>query len=354
LSTYPASHELLHRILKQVSRSFYLTLNVLPDGVRDQMGLSYLFARAADTIADTDLIDRAQRLKYLNTFRSQFQTESVDWEAVREIQTALAPHQKDSGESILLQRLEDCFRLYEEFSSDDRKRIRWLMEVLPQGMEMDLTRFQGDSSKQLTALSTLDELDKYTYYVAGCVGEFWTQMVCAHRPGMTRWNIDEMAPLGVRFGKGLQLTNVVKDIARDLRNGRCYVPETLLAERGLKPQDLLVVANLRRFQPVLSKLIALAMEHLDEGWIYTMSIPVSEIRQRLACIWPILLAGETLKRVAVAEDLLDPSVNVKVPRAVVYRMMAITTLTCANAFVATSYWNHLRNQLARPQPDSVL
>ena len=83
LSTHPASHELLHGILKQVSRSFYLTLNVLPDGVRDQMGLSYLFARAADTIADTDLIDRAQRLKYLNRFRNQFKTDAIDWQAVQ-------------------------------------------------------------------------------------------------------------------------------------------------------------------------------------------------------------------------------------------------------------------------------
>ena len=141
MSTHPASHELLHGILKQVSRSFYLTLNVLPDGVRDQMGLSYLFARAADTIADTDLIDRAQRLKYLNQFRNQFKTDAIDWKAVREIQTALVPHQKDSGESILLQRLEDCFKVYERFSSDDRQRIQWLMEVLPQGMEMDLTHF---------------------------------------------------------------------------------------------------------------------------------------------------------------------------------------------------------------------
>jgi farnesyl-diphosphate farnesyltransferase len=345
LSTYPASHELLHGILKQVSRSFYLTLNVLPDGVRDQMGLSYLFARAADTIADTDLIDRAQRLKYLNQFRKQFQSEAVDRHAVREIQIALLPHQKDSAESILLQRLEDCFRLYDEFSSDDRKRIQWLMDVLPRGMEMDLTRFHAGSSGQLTALSTLGELDQYTYYVAGCVGEFWTRMVCAHRPGMTRWDIDEMSAIGVRFGKGLQLTNIVKDIARDLRNGRCYVPETLLAEAGLKPADLLVEANLPRFRPVLGKLIALAMEHLDEGWTYTMSIPVSEIRQRLACIWPIVLAGETLKRVAAAEDLLNPAVNVKVPRSVVYRVMVITTLTCANAFVATSYWNHVRDQL---------
>jgi farnesyl-diphosphate farnesyltransferase len=345
LSTHPASPELLHGILKQVSRSFYLTLNVLPDGVRDQMGLSYLFARAADTIADTDLIDRAQRLKYLDQFSTQFRTDAIDWQAVRELQAALVPHQKDTGESILLQRLEDCFRLYEAFPPDDRERIQWLMKVLPQGMEMDLTRFQAESSGQPTALSTLEELDLYTYYVAGCVGEFWTGMVCAHRPGMERWNVDEMSAIGVRFGKGLQLTNIVKDIARDLHNGRCYVPESLLAEAGLKPADLLVEANLPRFRPVLNQLIALATEHLDEGWTYTMSIPVSEIRQRLACIWPILLAGETLKRVAVAEDLLNPAVNVKVPRSLVYRIMAITTLTCANAFVATSYWNHVRDQL---------
>ena len=46
-----------------------------------------------------------------------------------------------------------------------------------------------------------------------------------------------------------------------------------------------------------------------------------------------------------AQDLLNPAVNVKVPRSVVYRVMAITTLTCANAFVATAYWNHVREQI---------
>lgn len=345
LSTYSASHELLHGILKQVSRSFYLTLNVLPVGVRDQMGLSYLFARAADTIADTNLIDRAQRLEYLNQFRAQFTTAGVDWKAIREIQAALVPHQEDSAEGILLQRLEDCFKLYDQCSTGDRERIQWLMKVLPEGMEMDLTRFPGESSGQLTALSTLDELDQYTYYVAGCVGEFWTRMVCAHRVAMGRWNVAEMSPVGVRFGKGLQLTNILKDIARDLRIGRCYVPESLLKEAGLKPSDLLIEESLPKFKPVLNQLIMLAMEHLDEGWGYTMAIPVSEIRQRLACMWPILLAGETLKRVAVAPDLLNPAVNVKAPRSVVYRAMAITTLTCANGVIATSYWNHLKERV---------
>ena len=95
MSTDPITHELLHDILKQVSRSFYLTLNVLPVGVRDQMGLSYLFARAADTIADTDLLDRPQRLRYLNQFSAQFANAEIDWKAIQEIQAALVPHQKD-------------------------------------------------------------------------------------------------------------------------------------------------------------------------------------------------------------------------------------------------------------------
>ena len=235
MSTYPVSHELLHGILKQVSRSFYLTLNVLPDGVRDQMGLSYLFARAADTIADTDLIDRAQRLKYLSQFRGQFQSDTVDWHSVREIQTALVPHQKDSGESILLQRLEDCFRLYEGFSSDDRQRIQWLMDVLPQGMEMDLTHFHAEASGHLTAFSTLDELDRYTYYVAGCVGEFWTTICLRHAiPSPTA---DRVALFNnaVRFGKGLQLVNILRDLPRDLQQGRCYIPAQRLAKAGLHP-----------------------------------------------------------------------------------------------------------------------
>ncbi len=90
-------------------------------------------------------------------------------------------------------------------------------------------------SAGFTALHTLDELDQYTYYVAGCVGEFWTRMVCAHRPAMARWNVTRMSAIGVRFGKGLQLTNIVKDIARDLHRGRCYVPEPLLLEAGLTP-----------------------------------------------------------------------------------------------------------------------
>jgi farnesyl-diphosphate farnesyltransferase len=309
------------------------------------MGVAYLFARAADTIADTDLIGREERLRYLNQFRAQFATAGVQRKDVQAIQAALVSHQTDSAERVLLQRLDECLSIYDEFDPGDQERIRCLMGVLPDGMAMDLTRFPGESVEDLTALQTFDELDRYTYYVAGCVGEFWTRMVCAHRPAMVAWDVRQMSAIGVRFGKGLQLTNILKDIARDLHHGRCYVPESLLRETGLTPKDLLHRQNLPKFRPVLNRLIKLAMEHLDQGWMYTMALPRFEIRQRLACMWPILLAGETLKRVAAAPDLLDPSVNVKAPRSVVYRVLALTTFTGACGYVGTAYWGRLRKQI---------
>ena len=344
-TTLSSKHELLRDLLKQVSRLFYTTLVVVPANVRDQVGLAYLFARAADTIADTELIDRPRRLGFLNRLREQFVRESIDWTEVRAIQEAVGPLQQDSAERILLERLDECFRLFLDFSSDDRQRIQRLMTTLTQGMDMDLSVFPGASVADLTALKTPDDLDRYTYHVAGCVGEFWTDLMCAHRKALANWNIQQMSDVGVRFGKGLQLTNIVKDIAHDLQNGRCYIPEMMLHEAGLKPQDLLQQTNLPRFRPVLRKLVRLAVEHLDQGWLYTMAIPRYETRLRLACMWPILSAGESLKLVMNSPDLLNPAVKVKIPRSKVYQIVGMTTGTAACAYAGTAYWGHLRKQI---------
>ena len=339
------SRILLRDVLKQVSRSFYLTLIVVPGRVRDQMGVAYLFARTADTIADTDLIDRGRRLECLNQFRDQFTGEHVHWDAVRGIQATLTPHQSESGERALLERLEDCFRLYLEFLPGDRERIRQLMTTLTNGMVMDLTVFPGDSAHEVTALKTMADLDTYIYYVAGCVGEFWTEMMCAHLPSLARWDKHEMAKIGIRFGKGLQLTNVLKDVARDLQRGRCYLPATLLGEAKLEPKDLLQKEKLASLKPILRILIASARGHLDQGWRYTMAVPRREVRLRLACMWPILFAGETLQLVSASPDLLDPTVNVKMTRGHVYRLMALTSLTGACGVLWTAYWGRLRKML---------
>lgn len=344
-ATISSKHELLRKLLKQVSRLFYTTLVVVPANVRDPVGVAYLFARAADTIADTELIDRPRRLGFLNRLREQFLGEQLDWAQIRTIQQAVGPLQQVSAERTLIERLDECFRLLLTCSLDDRRRIQRVMTTLTQGMEMDLSTFPGSSVADLSALKTLDDLDRYTYHVAGCVGEFWTDLMCAHRKALANWNLQQMSEIGVRFGKGLQLTNIIKDIAHDLQKGRCYIPETMLTEVGLKPQDLLDQNNLPRFIPVLRKLIRLAIEHLDQGWLYTMAIPRYETRLRLACMWPILSAGESLKLVMNSPDLLNPAVRVKIPRSRVYQIMSMTTGTVACGYAGTAYWGHLRKQI---------
>ncbi len=344
-SIEPSKQELLRDLLKQVSRLFYTTLIVVPADVRDQVSLAYLFARAADTIADTELIDRSRRLDLLSLLKSQFASDQIAWTQIHEIQRAVGPIQQNSSERSLLERLEDCFKLFQTFSPDDRRRIQQLMMTLTQGMEMDLTVFPGTSAENLTALNTLDDLDRYTYYVAGCVGEFWTDLMCAHRKALASWKVREMSEVGVRFGKGLQLTNIVKDIAHDLQKGRCYVPTSMLAEAGLTARDLLEHQNRERFQPVLSKLVRMAVEHLDQGWLYTMAIPRYETRLRLSCMWPILSAGESLKLVMHSPNLLNPAMKVKIPRSKVYQIMALTTSTVACGYTGTAYWGRLRKQI---------
>src|SRR5271170_6156831 len=60
---------LLRNLLKATSRSFYLTLRILPARVRPQIGLAYLLARTTDTIAETETVPLAQRREALDKLR---------------------------------------------------------------------------------------------------------------------------------------------------------------------------------------------------------------------------------------------------------------------------------------------
>src|SRR5947199_5180031 len=92
MTTRASPDTLLRTVLRTVARSFYPTLAVVPSDVRAQVGVAYLLARAADTIADTDLIEYPFRLQYLTRFRVLVMF-PVGWEDVlRELQAALLVH----------------------------------------------------------------------------------------------------------------------------------------------------------------------------------------------------------------------------------------------------------------------
>ena len=175
-------------------------------------------------------------------------------------------------------------------------------------------------------MSSLEDLDRYTYLVAGCVGEFWTDITAAHTPALRKWDRVHMSKLGVRFGKALQMVNVLRDVPRDLGIGRCYIPDEMLTRVGLTAGDLLDRANSDAARPTLKSGIEIALGHVDAAEEYVLAIPRRCLRLRLAVLWPLLLAVGTLSEIARSEAWLDPRKIQKVPRRRVYAMMALSLL----------------------------
>src|ERR1700709_1241766 len=99
----PAQAFLLGPLLKGVSRSFYLTLRVLPTGMRDPIGLAYLLARAADTIADTSLVPPAERLALLLSLRGAVNGAAGESAHMRRMAEQVAAQQSQSDEKLLLE-----------------------------------------------------------------------------------------------------------------------------------------------------------------------------------------------------------------------------------------------------------
>jgi farnesyl-diphosphate farnesyltransferase len=316
--------DLLGVPLRQVSRSFYLSLAILPRSLREPIGLAYLLARAADTVADTQLIPRADRLGHLETLRRAGAGETVD---VRPMARACAPVQAHAAERVVLERLGEALARVEALAPADQHEVRAVLATLTSGMIFDLTRFPGEDSKGLAAIETLEELDHYTYLVAGCVGPFWTALHVAHRPRLSDWALREMSEQGVSFGKALQLTNVLRDVPGDLAHGRCYLPARELAALGLGPRDLLEPAGAARALPLYRRLLGLALEHYDVACGYTLAVPRLEWRMRLACAWPLLIGLATLDTLASHPNPLTAPAPIKISRGAVRALVARSTLT---------------------------
>jgi len=308
----------LTNLLKEVSRSFYLTLRVLPSRIRPQIGLAYLLALATDTIADTDLVPTEKRIEALKELRERIASGSTTGQALK--LDLFARQQHASAERSLLEQSQELLNSLNSLSVDDRERVANVLGIITSGQELDLLRFAHASSEKVVALETDEELDDYTYRVAGCVGDFWTRMCRAHLFPNDALDDAFLIANGVRFGKGLQLVNILRDIPSDLRQGRCYLPKQKLTACELAPDDLLNPTNEPRFRELYDSFLARAEDHLRAGWRYTNTLPRRCIRVRLACAWPILIGLETLSLLRT-HNPLDPDQRIKVSRDAVKKLL---------------------------------
>jgi farnesyl-diphosphate farnesyltransferase len=332
----------MQSLLQRVSRSFYLTIRVLPSAIRPQIGAAYLLARATDTIADTELVPVAAREDALSGLLEAIAAATDGKTApvpdFRELAEGhnLPVGQRANAERILLLEIEGVLQEIHAFEPEDRRRIREVLGTITSGQIMDLENFGGFRPDRLAALEGEEDLEDYTYRVAGCVGAFWTKMCRAHLfPGAA---LDEaqLIERGIRFGKGLQLVNILRDLPRDLRAGRCYVPSRELAQIGLQPESLLEVKSMQAFRPLYTRYLERAGSYLADGWAYTNALPRNQIRVRLACAWPILIGIRTLARLRGA-NVLDGTQRVKISR----REVHATVLGSVVRYPFPSAWNRL-------------
>jgi len=272
-------------ILRRTSRSFYLTLRLLPRAMRGDASLGYLLARATDTIADTSGRAPAQRAEILRTAVSSLGSpvlpgyDAAAWSAA----------QRDPAERDLLASLPSLWRRMADRPAPARARLGAVLGSILEGQIFDLERF-GPGAAPLTD----EELERYTFLVAGSVGEFWTDLGAAEMPWFSAKPADVMRGHARRYGQALQLVNILRDRRLDEAIGRAYV----------RSDDV-------------ARWAARAREWLGESGAYCESLRSG--RLRYATLLPALLGWRTLSIDASSTPgELTPA---KVSRAEVRRWM---------------------------------
>jgi farnesyl-diphosphate farnesyltransferase len=278
--------------------------------LRRPIGLAYLLARASDTIADTPTAPTEIRIDCLRAFAALMADEgSNEFTQLKEIKPV------NPAEQYLLNNVVRVVGALADLSHQDRAAILSLLQKITHGQQLDLLRFPD--SVTLRALETADQLDQYTYLVAGCVGEFWTRICGAHLPGYARLAPEPLSKLGRGFGQGLQLVNILRDLPEDIRNGRCYLPMEELRAIGISgPEELRT--GLLRAAPVFEAWRQKALRLQDEGRRYIEA--VRPWRIRFACLLPWALGVRTLKLIGETSPL-EGKERVKVGRPEVARIM---------------------------------
>lgn len=268
----------LDRLLERVARSFHLSLRLLPRAVRPTLSLAYLLARASDSIADVANAPEGLLIELLNGLPSSW------------------PHQFPSALESLAgaerKLLEEMPALLEMLrASPDRREIESVWETIRGGQIFDLKKFPSPSPLPL------EEARRYTGLVAGCVGEFWTDVCFKHIPDYSLKTRDEMRRLGFSFGCGLQWINILRDRPADKGAGRVYFSPELFPE-----------------------VVSITRSHLSDGGCYCEA--VRPRRLRAACRLPLELAAGTLQKIEASPT----GRGIKVGRAFVWKSLAMSLL----------------------------
>jgi farnesyl-diphosphate farnesyltransferase len=325
-------------ILPKVSRTFALCIPLLPFRLVHPTLVAYLVCRVADTIEDAVSLSPEEKARLLEAWAACLEQEG--WESGGGSPLGATFPDPASDDERLVNDANAVVREFYRLPAAYQEAIRpWVREMC--GGMAEFARRRAGGTSELSGLGTVEDLDRYTYYVAGTVGHLLTALFRLHdsRPAGRRYA--RLEALATSFGRGLQLTNIIKDVADDRRRGFSFVPRQLCQVAGIRPEDLQDERHRGEARRVMVALIDKAKGHLSDALAYSITVPRRLYGVRLFCLTSLFFAVRTLRLAERDARLLDPDHKVKITRAEVYRTVTATRLVAPSNLLVRAYFRVL-------------
>lgn len=304
-------------ILQGVSRTFALTIPVLPRPLARVVSNAYLLCRIADTIEDDKHLQDFRKREFSEQFINVVMGSENARDFARDLYPELSP-ETSADEKDLIKNTATVIRITHSFNQRQRAALERCIRIMAEGM----TQYQEADVRY--GLRDQADMDKYCYFVAGVVGEMLTELFCDYSDEIDK-NRPELMQLGISFGQGLQMTNILKDIWDDQSRGMCWLPQAVFKKYGTSLRDISPAGNNTEFQLALGELIGVARSHLANALRYTLLIPPREKEIRRFCLWALGMAVLTLRKIN-ANRAFASGREVKISRRSVKATVLITNL----------------------------
>lgn len=322
-------------MLPKVSRTFAICIRLLPKDLEYPVLVAYLLCRVADTVEDATELGQADKGQLLTHFSHCLSEDGFEAAPLRE-----AFRYSRSDEETLAREADAVLREFHRLSGAQRQAIRPFVQEMCTGMA-EFTSRERAAPEGEVALDTVEDLERYCYYVAGTVGHLLTELFRLHAGSLSTHRYRGLKALATSFGLGLQLTNIIKDVADDRRRGWTFVPRQLCQLAGINPEQLQDARHRAQAGTVMRMLIDKAKGHLCDALEYSVRLPRRQYRVRLFCLTSLYFAVRTLRLAEGDQQLLDPTHRVKISRLEVYRTLRTTKLVAPSNRLVRAYFNHL-------------
>jgi farnesyl-diphosphate farnesyltransferase len=304
------------RALPLVSRTFALSIEALPQELREPVRVAYLLCRIVDTIEDEPLVPPSERTLRFDCFERLLMDDHAD---PRELELLFRSADPDDPEAALCSQAGAVFRCFRALPEPSRQAIRPHVLDMSLGMRMYTRRAAAHGGLQLRDMS---DLARYCYYVAGTVGELLTDLFELSQPDLPPAQRQAVHELAADFGQGLQLVNILKDVAGDMERGVVYMPRSLLEQHQLEPEQLLEPGRREASLALIREVGVQARQSLERAKRYVRQWPLPHGEPiRLFCAVPLLLALATLDELEASDDTLRPGRTPKISRQVLSHLL---------------------------------